>query len=100
MPTAYRIRPLDEQECEVRGAIAALNACDTPATVEQIQGFTGMSKTRVTKLIRSLKNCGAIVVDKPSPGPSMDEPAKEAKGESDDPPTPDCLATANSSTVN
>lgn len=64
MPTAYKIRPFTDAETDVWGAIAAINACYSTATPEQIQQFTGRTRNAVAAALRNLKTCGLIVPTK------------------------------------
>jgi predicted transcriptional regulator len=66
MPTAYKIRPFTDTETDVWGAIAAITACDAIATPDEIQQFTGRTRTAVAAALRSLKTCGLIVATKES----------------------------------
>lgn len=64
MPTVYRLREVTRDEAEVKAAIAALEACHTPATQEAIQLFTELSRSRVINALRSLK-VPLLVIQKP-----------------------------------
>lgn len=55
MPTVYRLREVTPDEAEVRGAIAALEACSMPATQTAIQQFTELPRSRVANALRALK---------------------------------------------
>jgi hypothetical protein len=55
MPTIYQLRELTPDECEVKGAIAAIQACSTIPTFDAIQQFSNLSKRRISAAIRGLK---------------------------------------------
>jgi hypothetical protein len=55
MPTIYHLRELTPDECEVKGAIAAIQACDTNPTLDAIQQFSNLSKRRISAAIKGLK---------------------------------------------
>lgn len=55
MPTVYKLRELTSDECEVRGAIAAIQACQVTPTFEAIQQFSELPKSRISTAIRRLK---------------------------------------------
>lgn len=56
MPIIYSLRDLSPDECEVRGAIAAISACYAIPTLESIQSFTQLSKARVNGALKRLKS--------------------------------------------
>lgn len=64
MALSYKIRDFTNDETDVWGAISALNALHTTATPQAIQEFTGLSKTRTTYILRTLKSCGLITAAK------------------------------------
>ena len=55
MPTIYHLRELTPDECEVKGAIAAIQACSITPTFEAIRQFSNLPKSRVTAAIKGLK---------------------------------------------
>lgn len=64
MPTIYKLRQFTSDENEVRGAIAALQSCHTTPTVDAIQQFTGLSKSKISTALRNLKSCGLVLASR------------------------------------
>lgn len=62
--TIYRLREPSANEVEVKSAIAALEGCHALPTVEAIAQFSGLSKTKVTNTLRTLKQAGLVLTVK------------------------------------